>query len=112
MVPFAMVQACQAGLRVLQATLRKDLHALHLAMALLGPAFLKTRVYVSKLKHCVSDAFVCGATMMAASGARPDELAQKLPVIVLTINKYLGDAHEFDNDLKSQMLNSFFKGRV
>ena len=91
-VPFPIVRACQASLRVLQATLCKDLDELNFAMALLGSVYLEARAYTSKLKHCVSDAFVCGATMMAASEAGPDELASKLPVIMLTINRYLGGA--------------------
>ena len=89
-VPLPIVRACQASLQVLQATLCKDLDELDFALAFLGPLYLEARAYTSKLKHCVSDALVCGATMLAASEAGPDELASKLPVIVLTINGYLG----------------------
>ena len=108
-VPFPIVRACQASLRVLQATLCKDLDELNFAMALLGSVYLEARAYTSKLKHCVSDAFVCGATMMAASDAGPVELVPRLPVILFAINQYLWGAYKFDSDLKSQILNSFSK---
>ena len=85
-MPLPVLRACQASLRVLQATLCKDLDELNFAMSLLGYVYLHARAYASKLRHCVSDAFVCGATMMAASDAAPDEIVLKLPVILFAIN--------------------------
>ena len=47
--------------------------------------------------------------MVAASEAGPDQLSAKMPDIMLTINRCLGGAYMFDEDLRSQMLNSFSK---